>query len=150
MIYTSKNLKATFRLAQIIANNIQPPYFILLKGNLGSGKTTLTKFIGQELGVKEIINSPTFVTMNIYEGKNNIQITHIDGYRLDNTNDLSMYSEQLDNRINIIEWFENISSIINFNEPYLMLDINVINNIRKIAITGKGSSYENIIETLKK
>lgn len=148
IIYNCSELRDTLKLGEIIAKSITVPYFILLKGQLGAGKTTITKFIGKELGVTEIINSPTFVTMNIYQIKNNHQLLHLDGYNLSNTDDLAMYEEQFNNKINIIEWFENISSIINFNEPHILLDIKVKNNIRKVTITGIGSVYNEIANTL--
>lgn len=148
IIYNCSTLKDTLKLGEIIAKSITAPYFILLKGQLGAGKTTITKFIGKELGVTKIINSPTFVTMNIYKIKNNQQLLHLDGYNLSNSNDLAMYEEQFNNKINIIEWFENISSIINFSEPHILLDIKVKNDIREITITGLGSVYNKIANSL--
>lgn len=148
IIYNCLTLKDSLRLGEIIAKSITVPYFILLKGQLGAGKTTITKFIGKQLGVTEVINSPSFVTMNIYNIKNNEQLLHLDGYNLSNNSDLAMYEEQFNNKINIIEWFENISSIINFNEPHILLDIKVKNYIREITISGLGSIYNKIVNTL--
>ena len=59
---------------------------ILLKGNLGSGKTTLTQQIVTILGHKDSTSSPTYSLVNEYEGKNG-PIYHMDLYRLNDLNE---------------------------------------------------------------
>ena len=57
---------------------------IALHGEMGAGKTTLVHAMGETLGVKEIISSPTFSIINEYRAKDNQTIYHIDLYRLKN------------------------------------------------------------------
>ena len=87
---------------------------IALSGDLGAGKTTLTKEIGRILGIKENIVSPTFVIMKIYKTKNENfkKLIHIDAYRLDSYLELLKIGwEKIilekENLI-IIEWPENV------------------------------------------
>ncbi len=88
---------------------------ITLSGDLGAGKTTLTKEIAKILGVKKEIVSPTFVIMKRYEIKNKDfkNLIHIDAYRLNNGGELAVlgWDEMVKNDDNliIIEWPEMIA-----------------------------------------
>ena len=53
----------------------------LLDGDLGAGKTTWTKSFGKALGVKDVINSPTFTILKSYTMENGKPLHHIDAYR---------------------------------------------------------------------
>lgn len=75
---------------------------LLLEGDLSAGKTTLTKGIGKALGIKKIINSPTYVIMKEYQG--DINLYHLDFYRLkeeDNDYDILDF---IKDGITVIEW----------------------------------------------
>lgn len=97
---------------------------IALSGDLGAGKTTLTKEIGGLLGIKNNIISPTFVIMKIYEIDRNSEyyqnfkkLIHIDAYRLNKGEELlkigwKEISCDKDNLI-IIEWPERVKSALN-------------------------------------
>ena len=67
-------------LASIIAEEIFPGMIIGLSGDLGSGKTTFTKYFAQSMGVKGVLNSPTFTILKTYTG--NLDLFHMDVYRL--------------------------------------------------------------------
>ena len=95
---------------------------LLLEGDLGSGKTTFTQFLAQELGVKNYITSPTFVLMKRY--KINYldfkQLIHIDAYRLNSGQDLLNlgWSELVSNPANLIvvEWPEKVADLFTGEE----------------------------------
>lgn len=95
-----------------------------LSGDLGAGKTTLTKEIAKQLGIKENIISPTFVIMKIYEINPNSKfyskfkkLVHIDAYRLESY--LELLNIGWDKIINdknnliILEWPEMVSGCLN-------------------------------------
>jgi len=88
---------------------------VTLSGDLGAGKTTLTKELAKILGIKKEIVSPTFVIMKKYETKhkNFKYLIHIDAYRLKNGGELSNldWQEIISNKDNlvIIEWPEIIA-----------------------------------------
>jgi tRNA threonylcarbamoyladenosine biosynthesis protein TsaE len=101
-----KNLSEMQRFAIQIANELRVHdniSFLLLKGGLGAGKTTFTKFLLKELGVQERVTSPTFVIMNQYVGDNDLTINHVDAYRLNNDSELEMYLDEFESSFNIIE-----------------------------------------------
>ncbi len=76
--------------AQLI-QKLQGGDIILLYGELGTGKTTLTQGISSSLKIKEKITSPTFTIMHIYsaDGTNNIKtLVHVDTYRIEDESQL--------------------------------------------------------------
>ena len=112
MKLSTKNHEETIALGKELAKHLKPGDIILLFGDLGAGKTTLTQglCIGLGLNKNAYVSSPTFTMMNQYEG---IQaINHIDLYRLDTISQIealgieeNIFSED----ISIIEWSEKLS-----------------------------------------
>lgn len=79
---------------------------VALSGELGAGKTQFTKGVGKELGVDEIINSPTYTIINEYKYGNSV-LAHMDTWRLSDEDDLSKSGlvEHLESGdIVVIEW----------------------------------------------
>ena len=96
-----------------IARSLTIPGIVLLRGALGSGKTTLTRGIALGLGLDDpgMVNSPSFTIVNIYHGS--CPIYHVDLYRLEGKRDL--YSIGIDEfmgteGVTIVEWSEKLSS----------------------------------------
>jgi tRNA threonylcarbamoyladenosine biosynthesis protein TsaE len=104
-----------------------------LSGDLGAGKTTLTKALARELGIKKDIVSPTFVIMKIYELEKNSKhfsrfkkLIHIDAYRLNshlellNLGFLELVNDK-DNLI-IIEWPEIVEKCLDKDTCFIKLE----------------------------
>lgn len=96
---------------QHVVNEIIPRFkhnILLLKGNLGAGKTTFTKFLLKNLGSKDEVSSPTYAIVNEYHTPKG-KVFHFDLYRMKNITevyDIGM-DEYLDNaQLCIIEWPE--------------------------------------------
>jgi tRNA threonylcarbamoyladenosine biosynthesis protein TsaE len=92
------------------AKNLQPPLLVLLSGELGSGKTTLTKGIVAGLGAasEDEVTSPTFTLLHEYGAKQ--KIYHGDLYRIENFHDfetLGLEDAFAEPSIIILEWSEN-------------------------------------------
>ena len=132
-VYTLKNLDDTNTLTKIISKIAKPNLILLLNGPLGSGKTQIAKLIGILLGVKNIINSPTFIIWNKYQTKYEWNFIHMDAYRLINPH-LEEYYEIMMNNFMIIEWSERLN--INFNNySYIAIDFKIIDiNSREITV----------------
>lgn len=87
---------------------------VLLHGNLGAGKTTLTQGIGAGLSIREAIQSPTFGLVAEHEGVafdgSKLRLYHLDLYRLDDPDDLESigfdHYANPDDGITVIEWPE--------------------------------------------
>ena len=91
-----KSLEDTKKVAKEIANELETyiktkSLIIFLKGELGSGKTTLTKEILKRLGIHEPVTSPTFTIIEPYSIKNK-KIYHMDLYRIENRKELEAVS----------------------------------------------------------
>uniref|UniRef100_A0A7C4Y4K7 tRNA threonylcarbamoyladenosine biosynthesis protein TsaE n=1 Tax=candidate division WOR-3 bacterium TaxID=2052148 RepID=A0A7C4Y4K7_UNCW3 len=83
---------------------------VLLIGELGSGKTTFVKGIAKAIGTKEDVSSPSFVIMNIYNGKK--KIFHLDLYRINSINEIEFVYDFIREGIIIVEWGEKIKDEI--------------------------------------
>lgn len=89
-----------------------------LHGNLGAGKTTLAKEVGRQLGVEEVMTSPTFVIQKNYATRDETfeRFAHIDAYRLEESRELAVLGFQklvgtLKTLI-FIEWPEKVADIL--------------------------------------
>ena len=137
-IYSSDEM---IEFGRLIGTYLKMGDCLLLKGSLASGKTTFTKGIGKALHIKEVINSPTFNILKIYEGK--IPLYHIDAYRLENNDyDLGL-DEHKDEVITVIEWPEYYN---NLPDEYLEITFNYVDeNTRQINLVPKGNRYKTLI-----
>lgn len=142
---TNNNLE-TIELGKKIGSLLKTGDVVLLTGDLSAGKTTITKGIGMALGVKKIINSPTFTIVKTYSGTNTT-LYHLDLYRLDGLNedfDLEEYIET--DGVAIIEWPYQVEEIL--PDEYLTIEIKISDvDKRIINITGVGR-YKGLEEML--
>ena len=93
MKFLTKSDKETMKIGAKFAKTLRGGEVVLLVGDLGSGKTTFVKGVAAALGVKKVVNSPTFVIMKVYKikaqsSKHKAQnngwvrnLVHIDAYR---------------------------------------------------------------------
>lgn len=99
---------------QFIDNMPQGKVFAFY-GKMGAGKTTFIKAICEELGVKDVITSPTFAIVNEYEGDGNATIYHFDFYRikkLDEVYDMGYEEYFFSGNPCFIEWPELIEDLL--------------------------------------
>jgi tRNA threonylcarbamoyladenosine biosynthesis protein TsaE len=96
------NLEDTQKLAESLAIKAAPNMNFLLRGDLGAGKTTFTKYLLKALGVTSSVTSPTFVILNQYQGQD-LLINHVDAYRLDKNQNVDFIVEEFDDAFNVIE-----------------------------------------------
>jgi tRNA threonylcarbamoyladenosine biosynthesis protein TsaE len=105
------DLAATAALGAAIAARLVPGDAVLLKGDLGSGKTTLARAILAALGVSENVPSPTFTLVQAYDTPG-LLVSHYDLYRLKRESELEELGldEALDQGAALIEWPERAAS----------------------------------------
>lgn len=121
--FHAKNETDTYDFVNESVKYINQGDTILLYGDLGSGKTYITKLYGKLLGVNFEITSPSFSIINQYQGK--FIINHIDFYRIENTNELmNLGLDDLLNResINFIEWPQIIEHKINWDHFRIFIE----------------------------
>ena len=139
-----ENLEATLSLGKKLGELLQPGMLITLDGDLGAGKTTFTKGIGQGLQIKRVINSPTFTILKQYRGR--LQLSHFDAYRLEGQDNDLGFEEIFDSDdVCVVEWPEFISDIL--PEKRLEIQINKIDeNARKFVLKAIGKEYVQLLE----
>ena len=107
-----------------IATQLRPGDIVVLRGNLGAGKTAFTQGIGRQLGINDV-TSPTFVISRTHKAK--IPLIHVDAYRLLGNSSQNFEIDDLDlqtareSAITVIEWGEEVATRL--NEDYLLVDI---------------------------
>ncbi|OZV10420.1 tRNA (adenosine(37)-N6)-threonylcarbamoyltransferase complex ATPase subunit type 1 TsaE [Tissierella sp. P1] len=146
-----KGLEETKDFGIKLGNILKSGDIVCLNGDLGAGKTTLTKSIGLGLGVTDYITSPTFTLINQYNGR--LAVYHFDVYRLENVDelyDLGFDEYFYGKGVCIIEWAEKIEKLL--PRERVVLDIEKGKDIdeRVIRITGHGNRYIEILKELEK
>jgi tRNA threonylcarbamoyladenosine biosynthesis protein TsaE len=131
------NIKDTNKFGQKLAQISKSDDIFCLKGNLGSGKTTIARAFINSLTKNTKILSPTFPMLITYEYKNNI-IWHYDMYRLKNSIDVwnLSFEDALNKGIILIEWPEIIEHLIPNKKIDIILN-DLSNNRRSVEINGE-------------
>lgn len=97
-----------------LANELEPGDVVALVGNLGTGKTTLSKYIAQGLGVTETLSSPTFNIVKEYRS-GRLPLYHFDVYRLscgDELVDIGAEDYLYGDGVCLIEWADIVADIL--------------------------------------
>lgn len=109
-----KNENDTKEFGLKLANQLNPGDVVALVGDLGTGKTTLSKYIAQGLGIDEVITSPTFTIVQEYhQGK--MPLYHFDVYRIGDIEEMYEmgYEEYFFGEgVSLVEWADMIEEII--------------------------------------
>lgn len=150
LIIKIDGLEETKKFGIKIGSLLGPKDILCLNGELGAGKTTMTKSIGLGLGVDDYITSPTFALINEYEGK--CPVYHFDVYRLeavDDLFDLGFDDYFFGNGVCIIEWAEKIEKLLPEDRVIINISKGHNENERIVEIDGFGKSYERIVKELK-
>ena len=106
-----------------LAKKLEPGSVLALHGELGSGKTCFVQGLAEALGVKDIVNSPTFTIINEYHGR--LRINHVDLYRIKSEADGSGIGlEELleGDGITAIEWPEIFSALLPKNTMHVYFE----------------------------
>ena len=114
MIFESNSAEETFDFGKELGKEAVPGQVICLDGDLGTGKTVLTKGIAAGLGIEEPVVSPTFTIVQIYE-QGRIPLYHFDVYRIDDPDEMEEigYREYFYGKgLTIIEWSGLIEDIL--------------------------------------
>jgi len=140
-----ENLEEMKCFAEDIGKSIFPGFLLCLEGDLGAGKTTFTKYLGASMGITDMINSPTFTILKIYDA--DITLYHMDVYRLMGIGmDFELEEFIYGDGVCVVEWYKNI--IESIPEEKLVIEIEIIDiNRRLLKIEGIGR-YEEIVKKI--
>ena len=133
-----------------MGTHLSPGAIVALIGDLGAGKTQLTKGLarGLELSEDYYITSPTYTIINEYPGK--IPLYHFDLYRLEGDSEFEElgYKEYLDGRgVTVIEWAEKIIHLLPGERMEIYIS-HLKEDERRLEIIGYGMRYEKIVEQI--
>jgi tRNA threonylcarbamoyladenosine biosynthesis protein TsaE len=142
--FTTRSGPDTIELGRKLVKYLKPPQLLLLRGDLGTGKTTLVKGMAQALGAAEPdeVTSPTFTLVHEYHGTRDgqpVKLIHIDVYRLESERQLETLG--LDELLTpdslvLVEWGDKFKSIRK-------------RATGEIVITAEGGDARKITVTLK-
>lgn len=140
------HLDETERLGIKLGQLLKADSVITLEGELGVGKTHLTKSIAKGLEVEEAVTSPTFTIIKEYEGR--LPLYHIDAYRLEFAEeDLGLEEYFYKGGVSVIEWPQFIEDFL--PERRLIIELEYIDETsRKIILKPHGEEYEVIVKQL--
>ena len=146
----SNSVKDTLNIGRVLAEILQKGDIVCLFGELGSGKTVLTRGIALGLGVKGAqVNSPSFVLIREYsQGK--IPLYHFDLYRLKAPKDIMRmgYEEYLyDEGITVIEWADRLNYLL--PEEFIKIELFLKSRLkRQLRFSAFGGRYKKILEKI--
>lgn len=146
------SVEETVRLGKMIGELLQPGDFIALIGDLGVGKTYLTKGIAKGLGVTDSgsVTSPTYTLLNVHKGR--YVLNHFDLYRLAGDEDvvnLGFYEYFYGSGICIVEWADRLQEEL----PAERLAIQLLHegaDRRRVVVEGIGERYLSLLTALGK
>ena len=137
----SHSPEETMELGRRLAQRLQPPVLVLLSGDLGSGKTTITKGIVSGLGAarEEEVTSPTFTLVHVFRSPahDKARIYHVDLYRVEDSHGLESLAIEdalAEPGIVIIEWAERFTFRTDWPEVTIRLE-HVDAETRRITIS---------------
>ena len=134
----SHSAEETIELGRSIARRLKPPVLVLLSGELGSGKTTLSKGIISGLGAarEEDVTSPTFTLVHVFH--NHCKVYHVDLYRVEQSADiesLALEDALSEPAVVLIEWPERFSLRTDWPKIVVQLE-HLEGDSRRISISG--------------
>jgi len=117
---------------------LEPGDLVSLNGVLGAGKTTLTKAIGEGVGVQGSISSPTFLIARTHPTSSGTPFVHIDAYRLSAPRELDDLDIDYLNSISVIEWGKGFTD--GLSESLLEIEVErfLESEDRKLTVSGQG------------
>lgn len=139
-----------------VADLLRAGDLVLLSGSLGAGKTTFAQGVGEGLGVRGPVTSPTFVIArvhpNVVDGP---PMVHVDAYRLggwDELEDLDL-EQTLDDAVTLVEWGTGVAEGLSGDRLEVRIDRAVADDIgpddvavdvRHVTITGVGPRWAQV------
>lgn len=152
MIFRVNTLEETLSLGETIGKLCQPGDIFCLEGEVGAGKTHLTKGIAKGLGITDYITSPTFTIVNEYES-GRLKLNHFDVYRVNDPDEIYAigFDEYIfSSAVSVIEWAEYIEELIPKESVYITISkVAEEEDSRDIAISYSSHRYD-YLEELKK
>jgi len=146
--FLSHSKEETKEFGSFLSSFLEEGDVILLKGDLGAGKTTFVNGVGKGLRIKDDVISPTFNIMKCYfDGR--IPMYHIDAYRLEGQNiELGLEEYIEGDGVCLIEWPGFIAPLLPRNSLSIVIH-NRGDNLREINVSGNDEHWGKVITNIK-
>ena len=151
MLLTIPTPEAMAELGALLAAQLRAGDLVTLNGELGAGKTTLTRGLGESLGVRGAVTSPTFVLARTHPRADGPPLVHVDAYRLSSAVELDDLDIDFAASVVVVEWGEGLLDGI--TDEWLQLDIvrpvgGVVTDdgveSRTVTVTGHGARWADL------
>lgn len=151
MEYIVTTVDATYKIGELIGSLVNSGDIICLIGDLGTGKTHLTKGIAKGLDIKDNITSPTFTIVNEYIGR--LKLYHFDVYRVNDPDEIEAigFDEYIfSDGVSVIEWANYIEEIIPPNKLTITIEKlpKLGDDYRKINMEYSDKRYDYVKEII--
>ncbi|GAB2948568.1 tRNA (adenosine(37)-N6)-threonylcarbamoyltransferase complex ATPase subunit type 1 TsaE [Streptomyces heilongjiangensis] len=138
-------------LGRRLAKLLRPGDLVMLNGELGAGKTTLTRGLGEGLGVRGAVTSPTFVIARVHPSLGaGPPLVHVDAYRLagglDEMEDLDL-DVSLPDSVIVVEWGEGKVEELTDDRLHVVIHRAVgdtTDEVRHVTVTGLGQRWASV------
>lgn len=144
-MFESHNEEELMAIGENIGRILKKQDVVVLTGDLGAGKTTLTKGLARGLGITQMIKSPTYTIVREYEGR--LPLYHLDVYRIgDDPDSIDLDEFLFGQGVTVIEWGE----LLNDSLPsdYLEIVIRKVDDGRCVSLSANGPRSKAIIGEL--
>jgi tRNA threonylcarbamoyladenosine biosynthesis protein TsaE len=136
--FTTHSAEETTELGRRLAAELSPPKLVVLRGELGAGKTTLIKGVaeGFRAASQDAVTSPTFTLIHEYRGRE-VNVYHVDLYRVDTQRELETLGlDDLfgDKNVVLIEWGDKFARFLRERDAEIAIE-RLGENDRRIIVT---------------
>jgi len=135
----TRSVAGTLALGEMITELLQAPKLVVLRGELGAGKTTMVKGMAAALGAAnaEEVTSPTFTLVHEYQGRK-VRLFHLDLYRLETEQELEGIGlwEMADapDALVLVEWGDKFASVVERADAEIAIGQGEVENERLLMI----------------
>lgn len=133
----SDSPERTRRIGEALGQSLTPGDVVVLDGDLGAGKTTLTQGIARGMGIEDPVTSPTFVlAREMADGRSGVGLLHIDAYRIQSLHEWDDLDVDLQTYATVIEWGERVADAL----PIDRLEIRITgeDDARTLSVESRG------------
>jgi tRNA threonylcarbamoyladenosine biosynthesis protein TsaE len=134
----------TRALGRALGRMLRAGDLVVLTGGLGAGKTTLTQGIGEGMGVRGPVTSPTFVIARVHPSTvGGPALVHVDAYRLGGALELDALDldASVDDSVTVVEWGHGLAEDLSEDRLEVVLDVDTATEERTATVTGIGGRW---------
>ena len=136
---------ATTALGRRLATLLRAGDLVVLTGGLGAGKTTLTRGLGEGLGVRGAVTSPTFVIARVHPSLvGGPELVHVDAYRLGGAaelDDLDLDADVADS-VTVVEWGAGLAEGLSPDRLEIRIDVDPASEVRTVTLHPRGTRWD--------